>query len=278
MPTDCDLAVLPFPHCADPSKVCLITLDDAEASTCSDAHCGDPLPIILPPTTTTSSTTSTTTSTSTSTSTSTTTTILCTSTPGVSGCFTDLGDCTILDTCTGLQWEQKITTPGLHHVDNRHPWAGRCNGSPDFLCQPSAAAAATCMTLAEGGTYGCSECTSGTCVVEVDGEPTTTIWEWVNQLNGYGFAGHSDWRLPKEAGLSPTGERELESILGTPYPCETSPCIDPIFGPTTAASYWSATTTPANPDDAWFVHFGPGSGGNWGNDGKRNTNRVRAVR
>jgi len=82
-------------------------------------------------------------------------------------------------------------------------------------------------------------------------------------------------RLPKEAGLSSTGERELESILLTPYPCNTSPCIDPIFGPTAAALYWSATTTPSRSDDAWFVYFDPG---NWGDDGKRNANRVRAVR
>jgi hypothetical protein len=193
----------------------------------------------------------------------------------VSGCFTDLGDCTILDTCTGLQWERKITTPGLHHVDNRHPWAGRCNGNPQFLCQPTAAAAATCLAGAEGGTYGCDECATGTCLVEVDGMPTTTAWEWIDRLNTESFAGHDDWRLPREAGLSPTGDRELESILLIPHPCSTSPCIDPIFGPTASAVYWSATTTPSNQDDAWFVYFGDGG---WGNDGKRNTNRVRAVR
>jgi hypothetical protein len=144
-----------------------------------------------------------------------------------------------------------------------------------FLCQPDEAAAATCTAHADGGTYGCEECATGTCIVEIDGVPTTTAWEWVNQLNVDNFGGHADWRLPREAGLSPTGSRELTSILLEPFPCGTSPCIDPIFGPTPTASYWSATTIPSNPDDAWFVYVGDGG---FGNDGKRNPQRVRAVR
>ena len=79
----------------------------------------------------------------------------------------------------------------------------------------------------------------------------------------------------REAGLSETGDRELRWIPLAPFPCRTEPCIDPIVGPTAPALYWSATTTPAKAADAWLVYFGPG---NWGNDGKRNANRVRAVR
>jgi hypothetical protein len=269
---NCDLNFVPATHCADPTKVCLVTLGGTgEMPVCAEAHCGDALPVVMPTTTTSTST-----STTTTTSTSTTTTLPCVSTPGTSGCFMDLGDCTILDGCTGLQWEEKTTTPGRHDVDSRHPWAGRCNGDPTKLCQPDAAAAATCAAHAEGGTYGCDECAVGeTCVVEVDGVPTTTAWGWIDQLNAENFAGHTDWRLPREAGISPTGDRELESILLMPSPCATSPCIDPIFGPTAPDLYWSATTTPANADDTWFVNFADGG---WGNDGKRNANRVRAVR
>ena len=45
-------------------------------------------------------------------------------------CFTDTGDGTIHDTCTGLQWEKKDGSDGtpnagdLHDVDNRYSWAG----------------------------------------------------------------------------------------------------------------------------------------------------------
>src|SRR5262249_25913727 len=72
------------------------------------------------------------------------------------------------------------------------------------------------------------------------------------------FAGHCDWRLPSEEGHNPpgTGANELESILLAPFPCGTSPCIDPIFGPTVAdATFWSATTDSGNPVHAWAVFF-----------------------
>jgi hypothetical protein len=81
-----------------------------------------------------------------------------------------------------------------------------------------------------------------------------------------GFAAHCDWRLP-----TPT---ELKTILLEPYPCGTSPCIDPIFGPTAAGNYWSSTTR-AIPDEAWFVSFIDGS---VIGDSKLNGNPVRAVR
>src|SRR5262245_66183802 len=92
----------PFTHCADPSLTCLVTLEAGEGDKplCTEAHCGVAVP-----------TTSTTT---------TTTTLPCVSTPSVSGCFEDLGDCTIRDSCIGLQWEKKQTVPGPHDVNNRY--------------------------------------------------------------------------------------------------------------------------------------------------------------
>jgi len=200
----------------------------------------------------------TTTATTTSTSSTTSTTL-------VSGCFTDTGDGTIHDTCTGLQWEKKTTTAGLQNVTNLYSWAGCCNGCFQFLfpvdlCQPNAAAAATCAAQADGGTQGCSVCASGTC--DVGEGALTTVWDWVNQVNAANFAGHSDWRLPSEGGTnSPsTGARELETILLAPYPCGTSPCITTIFGPTASSYYWSASTSTyaSNPALASGVDFNNG--------------------
>ena len=98
--------------------------------------------------------------------------------------------------------------------------------------------------------------------------------DWISEVNGYssdgtaqtGLGGHSDWRLPTNA--------ELQTILLAPYPCGTSPCIDPVFAPTAASDYWSSTTD-LNPDDAWEVFF---ANGYLDVEGKYNIFHVRAVR
>jgi len=81
------------------------------------------------------------------------------------------------------------------------------------------------------------------------------------------FAGHCDWRLPTIV--------ELQTILLDPYPCGTSPCIAPVFGPTVALSYWSATPIATGPDSAWLVFFNDGF---VNSDGKVANDYVRAVR
>jgi hypothetical protein len=193
----------------------------------------------------------------------------------VSGCFEDLGDCTIRDNCTGLQWEKKQTRPGVHDVDNRYVWAGCCGDGCATACQPNAAAMATCLATAEVDTFGCTDqCPDGGgCYVERGGLAVTTIFDWVNQINAENFAGHDDWRVPTEAGFNASGTRELESILE--HPCVDVPCIDPIFGPTTPTGYWSRTTTSDRNLDAWFVNFYDGP---YSNLIKREPLYVRAVR
>ena len=71
-------------------------------------------------------------------------------------------------------------------------------------------------------------------------------------LNGSGFAGQSDWRVPTEA--------ELLSIVQPAIPkCTTAPCIDPTFGlivaSTVADFYWSSMTDLEDPTFAWLVGF-----------------------
>jgi len=158
--------------------------------------------------------------------------------PGT-GCLHDLGDGTIGDSCRGAQWEKKTTTAGLHDVNAVYSWAGCCDASCQTLCQPNAAAAATCMAQAAGGTEGCGLCGSGTCNVDpYRFGASTTVWDWLTQVNAANFAGHSDWRLPKEL-----YDRELVSTLA-PLPCSTPPCIDPVFGPSQAYAYWAADSEP----------------------------------
>ena len=125
---------------------------------------------------------------------------------------------------------------------------------------------------------------------------------FLNGLNsGGGFAGHTDWRLPKEDGRNGSGQNELETILAALYPCEIGPpCVDAAFntccGPPSignpgctvdgAAStpecsctfpsyYWSDTTWTGNSYYAWEVAFFDGYVDKYQ---KINTRYVRAVR
>ena len=93
---------------------------------------------------------------------------------------------------------------------------------------------------------------------------------WLNA--NYYYAGTNyispfDWRLPTRA--------ELQTILSEPFTCTTSPCIDPIFGPTAGDYYWTSSVDPIDPSLAWVVNFGTG---NVGNASKTDTWHVRAVR
>jgi hypothetical protein len=70
-------------------------------------------------------------------------------------------------------------------------------------------------------------------------------------LNGAGFTGQYDWRLPTVA--------ELLSITEPAYPlCTTPPCIDATFGPTVSRLYWSSSTYQFIPFIAWVVDFNIG--------------------
>jgi hypothetical protein len=65
-----------------------------------------------------------------------------------------------------------------------------------------------------------------------------------------GLGGQSDWRLPSHT--------ELQTLLIEAFPCGTSPCIDPIFGPTALLAHWAATTATSASGEAWAVAFGTG--------------------
>jgi hypothetical protein len=181
-------------------------------------------------------------------------------------------DGTVTDHYTGLQWEKKVdrvcvggtndgnvcTTDsecpggscptGPHDADNTYTW---CVGSFPNCTNPSGPPDGTVFTDFLGKL---NNCTSS------DGTAVTNA----------GFAGHCDWRLPTI--------QELKTIVDlTQGNCGggSGACIDPVFGPTAADGYWSATTDAGNPDFVWSVQFflgGVGAGGKSGN------NAVRAVR
>lgn len=153
--------------------------------------------------------------------------------------FIDNGDGTVTDAQTGLMWEQKTDDGSIHDKDDTYDWA--TSGVP-----PNGDAFQVFLSelnFAESA----------------DGTTSTGC-----------FAGYCDWRLPTV--------EELQTILVEPHPCSTSPCIDPIFGPTQAVDYWSRTSLAGGiPEllNAWVVGFGDGSVGTIAKSGFA---CVRAVR
>lgn len=160
---------------------------------------------------------------------------------------------TAVDDCSGLEWEKKDTLPGSgvdagnpNDIDNLYSWAGRCTLDATVLCQPDAAAAATCTAQA-GGVTGCAECGigEGTCDVDPFGQSAiTTVWDWLNQLNAANFAGHGDWRLPTgaspNAGSPADPPAELASLAD--HPCGFDWCVHPALGLAADTEYWTSST------------------------------------
>lgn len=152
--------------------------------------------------------------------------------------FVDLGDETVLDQATGLQWEKK------HNFD----------GKPDLTDSRDADNAYTWT-----GTRGAKA---------ADGTAFTRFIPGLNKPDAC-FAKHCDWRLPSFA--------ELQTILVTSEPCATKPCIDPIFGPTATGIYWSGEESAFHPVRAWYVFFVGGARTTAAKDSAQHVRAVRSA-
>lgn len=118
---------------------------------------------------------------------------------------------------------------------------------------------------------GCAQCGgTGTCHTIIG---STTIWDWLNQINAASFAGHSDWQLPTVG--RDGGTVQLETIVDTSVSgCGSGvPCVPPGFNTgcvagcmaiscscTQAERYWSSTSIVGNLPfpSAWGIFFRTG--------------------
>jgi hypothetical protein len=134
--------------------------------------------------------------------------------------FEDNGNGTVTDNFSGLVWEQKTNLDSFVNSADPH--------DADNLY-------------------------TWTIVDDDNGDEDGTLFTvFLAALNTESFASASGWRVPTAL--------ELQTILlSTPYPCATSPCIDPIFGPTKSMAYWSATSgANGSPAQAWDIDFATG--------------------
>jgi hypothetical protein len=135
--------------------------------------------------------------------------------------FTDNGDGTVTDNLSLLEWEKKTDDGSAHDKDNRYSWTLEL--SPPYKGNG------------------------------------TALTSFLDTLNGGGFAGGNDWRLPNLA--------ELQSIL-MDFPCTaascicpSNPCLDPALGLTINGAYWSTTSDIASASSfaSWIVEFDYGN-------------------
>ena len=161
--------------------------------------------------------------------------------------YTDNGDGTITDNNTGLIWEKKDDSGGLHGMKNTYTWA--------ITPEP--------YTNIMNGTM---------------------VTEFLAALNTPPcFAGHCDWRIPNVRELQsivnyngslPAIKDAFFHYSGCPGCTDVTQASCSCTLPT--ASYWSSTTAEYSDRTlAWYVDFGRGRGDA---DDKRGALPVRAVR
>lgn len=156
--------------------------------------------------------------------------------------YTDNGDGTITDHVTGLMWEKKDDSGGLHDKDNNYTWG--------MISSP----------------------------FTMNGTMVTVFLASLNTIPC--FAGYCDWRIPNVKELQSIANFEVipPDPMVSPAFDTGGTCSDvtsPGCSLTAVDAYWSSTTFRNGPNDAWGVSFANGA---TFNGVKSDARRVRAVR
>ena len=135
------------------------------------------------------------------------------------------GPC-VLDQFTGLVWEVKTATPGIHDRDNTYSWFDPSednSGELDYRGTP------------DGG-----QCAGSACDTHAVAEAA----------RAEGYCGFNDWRMPSRD--------ELGSI-SDPRKTNAPPSINVLYFPNTrSGDYWSYNDYQFHWDTAWLWNFGNG--------------------
>ena len=163
-------------------------------------------------------------------------------TAGAPLAYVDNGDGTITDSNSGLMWEKKSDDGSLHDKDTFYPWVSTCTGDGTTWCTRD------------------NDCTvpGGTC-------SDTTIFEWVDQVNAANFAMYNDWRVPNVRELAslvnyehsyPAPPVSVEFNNGCGVDSSGNPgCTVTTCSCTVPTGYWSSSTVPGIPQNAYVVSF-----------------------
>jgi len=152
--------------------------------------------------------------------------------------FQDNGDGTITDRQTGLMWEKKDDSGGVHDQDNQYTWSALVGG------------------------------VTGT---NFDGTAKTDFLDVLNDVAGGGsscFAGHCDWRLPSVNRSG--GTEELDGLVDASEPAPKiftefkTPCTpgcnveSASCSCTRSSFYWSSVTATGADEVVHYVDFSSG--------------------
>jgi hypothetical protein len=152
------------------------------------------------------------------------------------------GSCA-LDQYTGLMWEVKTDTPGLHDWRNTYSWY---NPEENFD-----------KGLDYRGTASGGECAGSDC----------DTWAFVHAVNAVTYCGYSDWRIPSRNALA-----SISDLRKLAEPPTTNMQYFPYSQP---AEYWSGNDYDFQWDTAWTWNF---EFGHDRVDWKRIPKHVRLVR
>jgi hypothetical protein len=131
------------------------------------------------------------------------------------------GNC-VEDTLTGLIWESKTDSPGLHNWRNRYSWFNP-NENNDELDYRG---------LEDGG-----ECTDSAC----------DTWNYVQAVNDKGLCGFRDWRMPTRNELYSISDRRR---VANPPTTNTD-----YFRFMQADEYWTGFDYAMQYESAWAWNF-----------------------